>query len=97
MSTAIPVTREEIHRQINLLPEEKLPAIRDILALLSGELLTSSSLEALECALMSSSALSRELNTPEEDEAWKDFNQETESLLDSSLRTQVRQRIDLRS
>lgn len=75
MPPAEPVKREDIHKQINLLPEEKLPAVRDILALISGDLLSSCSLEVLECVLMSGSALSGELNTPEEDEAWKDFNQ----------------------
>jgi|GEM_PF-787702 len=64
-------TREEIQRQIDVLPDEKLPAVRDLLAMISGDILTSNTLEVLECALMSSSALSKELNTPEEDEAWK--------------------------
>jgi hypothetical protein len=68
-------TRKEIQRQIDSLPDEKLRVLRDILTLISDDLLTSSSLEALECALMSSSALSRELNTPEEDEAWRNFNE----------------------
>ena len=68
-------TRKEIQRQIDSLPDEKLRVLRDILTLISDDLLTSSSLEALECALMSSSALSRELNTPEEDEAWRKFNE----------------------
>lgn len=77
MPGAEPVKREDIHKQINLIPEEKLPAVRDILALISGELFSACSLEVLECVLMSSSALSRELNTPEEDEAWRDFNQGT--------------------
>jgi hypothetical protein len=68
-------TRKEIQRQIDSLPDEKLRVLRDILTLISDDLLTSSSMEALECALMSSSALSRELNTPEEDEAWRNFNE----------------------
>ena len=68
-------TRKEIQRQIDSLPDEKLRVLRDILTLISDDLLTSSSLEALECALMPSSALSRELNTPEEDEAWRNFNE----------------------
>jgi hypothetical protein len=68
-------TRKEIQRQIDSLPDEKLRVLRDILTLISDDLLTSSSLEVLECALMSSSALSRELNTPEEDEAWRNFNE----------------------
>jgi|WetSurSiteA1Bulk_404760.scaffolds.fasta_scaffold35996_3 hypothetical protein len=68
-------TRKEIQRQIDSLPDEKLLVLRDILTLISDDLLTSSSMEALECALMSSSALSRELNTPEEDEAWRNFNE----------------------
>ncbi len=68
-------TRKEIQRQIDSLPDEKLPVLRDILTLISDDLLTSSSLEVLECALMSSSALSRELNAPEEDEAWRNFNE----------------------
>ena len=68
-------TRKEIQRQIDSLPDEKLRVLRDILTLISDDLLTSSSMEALECALMSSSALSRELNTPEEDEAWGNFNE----------------------
>lgn len=68
-------TREEIRQQIDVLPEEKLPLVRDVLALISEDLLTSSSLEVLECALMSSSALSKELNTPEEDVAWRNFNE----------------------
>jgi hypothetical protein len=68
-------TRKEIQRQIDSLPDEKLRVLRDILTLISNDLLTSSSLEVLECALMSSSALSRELNTPEEDEAWRNFNE----------------------
>jgi hypothetical protein len=69
-------TRDEIYRQIESLPDEKLPVVRDILALISGDVLTSSSLEVLERMLMSSSALSRELNTPEEDEAWRYLSEE---------------------
>ena len=29
--------------------------------------------ESMECTIMSSSSLEKELNTPEEDEAWADF------------------------
>jgi hypothetical protein len=75
METGSAVIRDDIHRQVSLLPEERLPVLRDILALLTGDLLTNCSLDVLECALMSGSALTRELDTPEEDEAWKDFNQ----------------------
>lgn len=63
-------TREEIQRRIDRLPDDKLPVVLDILALVSGEVLTSCSLDVLECMLMSSSALSRETNTQEEDAAW---------------------------
>jgi hypothetical protein len=69
--------REDIHRRISHLPEEKLPAVRDILALIDEDALTACNSEALECVLMSGIALGKELNTPEEDEAWKDFNPET--------------------
>ncbi len=68
-------TREEIQRQIDSLPDEKLSAVKDILELIGGDLLTSGSLEVWECALMSSSALGKKLNTPEEDDAWRDFNE----------------------
>jgi hypothetical protein len=68
-------TREEIQRQIDSLPDEKLPAVKDILELIGGDLLTAGSLEVWECPLMSSSALGKELNTPEEDEAWREFNE----------------------
>ncbi len=69
--------REDICRRISHLPEEKLPALRDILALIDGDILTTCGLEALECTLLSGISLSKELNTSEEDEAWKDFNQAT--------------------
>jgi hypothetical protein len=53
---------------------KQLWALRDLLPLIMRE--SRDHLEVLECALMSSSALSKELNTPEEDEAWSDFNKE---------------------
>jgi hypothetical protein len=68
---------EEMQRQREVLHKEKLLATRDLLALISGDVLQSSRLEVLECALVSGSALSKELDTPEEDEAWACFNQET--------------------
>ncbi len=68
-------TREEIHRRVDSLPQDKLPFLGDILALISGEVLTSCSPEVLECVLMSGSALAPELNTPEEDEAWTFLNE----------------------
>ena len=73
----ISITDEEMQRHREVLHTEKLLSTRDILALISGEALKSSRLEVLECALMSGSALSKELNTPEEDESWACFNQET--------------------
>ncbi|AFM24690.1 hypothetical protein [Desulfomonile tiedjei] len=72
-----PTTDEDIQCQREALPREKLLATKDVLALISGDILKSSRLEVLECALMSGSALGKELNTPEEDEAWAHFNQET--------------------
>lgn len=67
----------EIRRQREILSREKQLAAEDVLALLSGDILKGSRLEVLECALMSGSALGKELNTPEEDEAWAHMNPET--------------------
>jgi hypothetical protein len=49
---------EEMQRQREVLHEEKLLATRDILALISGDVLKSGRLEVIECALVSGSALS---------------------------------------
>jgi hypothetical protein len=69
------IADEEMQCQQEVLPREKLLATKDVLALISGDILKSSRLEVLECALMSGSALGKELNTSEEDEAWAHFNQ----------------------
>ncbi|MFZ5867974.1 MAG: DUF2281 domain-containing protein [Thermodesulfobacteriota bacterium] len=66
--------REEIYRDLGRVPEERLWAVKDLLSFVMRE--SPDQLEVLECALMSSSALSKELNSPEEDEAWSDFNKE---------------------
>jgi hypothetical protein len=71
------IADEEIQRQREILHREKFLATKDLLALISGDILKSSRLEVLECALMSGSSLGKELNTPEEDEAWAHFNPET--------------------
>jgi hypothetical protein len=73
----LPITEEDTTCQAEALSREKLLATRDVLGLLSGDVLESSRLEVLECALMSGSALGKELNTPEEDEAWAHINPET--------------------
>jgi hypothetical protein len=46
----------------------------EISELVPGGPLNATDMEVLECLLMSGSALGPELNNPEEDEAWKDFN-----------------------
>jgi hypothetical protein len=73
----LPIPDKEMQCQRETLPREKLLAAKDVLALISGDIPESGRLEVLECALMSGSALGKELNTPEEDEAWAHFNPET--------------------
>ncbi|MFH1113085.1 MAG: hypothetical protein V1792_04120 [Pseudomonadota bacterium] len=67
----------EIRHQREVLSREKQLAAKDVLALLRGDILKGSRLEVLECALMSGSALGKELNTHEENEAWAHMNPET--------------------
>lgn len=57
--------------------KDKFLGTEDVFAIISGDVSKSGRLEVLECALMSGSALAKELNTPEEDEAWAHFNPET--------------------
>ena len=68
------VDREEIHALINHLSDDELIAVRDFLGLLRehGRLKP----DTLECVLLSQSVLRRELDTPEEDEAWRHLAEE---------------------
>jgi len=68
------VDRDEIHMLINHLSDDELLAVRDFLDLLRerGRLKP----DTLECVLLSQSVLKRELDTPEEDEAWRHLAEE---------------------
>jgi len=59
---------------INHLSDDELLAVRDFLDLLRerGRLKP----DTLECVLLSQSVLKRELDTPEEDEAWRHLAEE---------------------
>ncbi len=56
--------------------ERRLPTVDEVLGLLGGDILKSCSLGALESAVVSAYSLRGEMNSPQEDEAWRDFNPE---------------------
>jgi len=69
MCTNQPVTREELEEKISKLSDEDLVAVSEFIAQLEREADKASlSREAL---LLSHSVLRRELETPDEDEAWR--------------------------
>jgi hypothetical protein len=68
--------KENAQRSSEAATERKLPSTDEVLGLVGGDILKSCSLGSLECAVISAYSLSDELNSAEEDEAWKDFNQE---------------------
>jgi hypothetical protein len=72
----IDIKKQEVRRTNVSSRDRKPPEEKDVLALVSGEVITSCSLDVLECSVISAFSLSELLNSPEEDEAWKDFNPE---------------------
>jgi hypothetical protein len=76
MSTPDCTEKEKTQQPSDSATERKLPTTDKVLGLVGGDILKSCSLGALECAVISAYSLRDELNSPEEDEAWRDFNPE---------------------
>ncbi|MFC1834235.1 DUF2281 domain-containing protein [Thermodesulfobacteriota bacterium] len=69
METIETVNREKIYERIKALTDEDLAAVETFLSHLAES--KDFGRESLECVLLSQSTLRRELDTPEEDEAWR--------------------------
>lgn len=76
MGTLDYTKKQNIQQSNDSVAGRTLQSVDEALGLVQGDSLKSCSLGALECALLSAHSLRDELDSPEEDEAWRDFNQE---------------------